>query len=349
MAARTVGEIINTGFAMGASDIHIRVDRPPTYRINDRLLSRPEDNCLSAKETREFGEQMLTDPRIRQMLEDDGQVDFAQSYPGQGRVRANLFIQDGQWAAAIRIIAGTVPDLKELGLPGIVKKMTLREKGLILVTGATGSGKSTTLAGMIDFLNHSQNRHIITLEDPIEYVHRQGTCIVNQREIGGDIKSFALGLRAALRQDPDIIMVGEMRDPETVAIAMTAAETGHLVLASLHSAGAVQTLERIIDTFPPHQQAQVRMQLASSLLGIISQQLVPSREGDRRFLAVEILIMNQAIRNLIRENKIHQIFSAIQTGSSLGMISMDKALKLLGQQKKISSAEVNKRLQSEWQ
>ena len=227
--------------------------------------------------------------------------------------------------------------------------MTLREKGLILVTGATGSGKSTTLAGMIDFLNHSQSRHIITLEDPIEYVHRQGTCIVNQREIGGDIKSFALGLRAALRQDPDIIMVGEMRDPETVAIAMTAAETGHLVLASLHSAGAVQTLERIIDTFPPHQQAQVRMQLASSLLGIISQQLVPSREGDRRFLAVEILIMNQAIRNLIRENKIHQIFSAIQTGSSLGMISMDKALKLLGQQKKISSAEVNKRLQSEWQ
>jgi twitching motility protein PilT len=347
MGGKTAGEIINIGFAMGASDIHISVDHPPAYRMNDRLFFRPEDEALDAQETRNFGEEMMPNLRIRQILEDDGQVDFAQSFPGKGRGRVNLYIQGGHWAAAVRIIPALVPQLNDLGLPATVQKLTLQERGLILVTGATGSGKSTTLAGMIDLLNHHQNRHVITLEDPIEYVHQHGTCIVNQREVGSDTRSFALGLRAALRQDPDIIMVGEMRDLETISIAMTAAETGHLVLASLHSGSAVQTLNRVIDVFPPHQQSQVRMQLATSLLGIISQQLIPSRDGDSRVLAAEILIMNSAIRNLIRENKIHQIFSAIQTGSSLGMISMDKALRLLGQQKRISSHEVNKRLGAE--
>lgn len=348
MAAKTAEEIIAIGLAMAASDIHISVDCPPTYRINGRLFTRPGDESLQAQETRNFGEEMIPNPRIRQILEDDGQVDFAHALPGKGRLRVNVYIQGGHWAAAVRIIPNIVPDLNTLGLPATVKNLTLQERGMILVTGATGSGKSTTLAGMITLLNHYQNRHIITLEDPIEFVHRHGKCMVNQREVGRDTRSFALGLRAALRQDPDIIMVGEMRDLETISIAMTAAETGHLVLASLHSGTTVQTLDRIIDAFPPHQQVQVRMQLATSLLGIISQQLIPSRDGDCRVLAAEILIMNPAIRNLIRENKIHQIYSAIQTGSSLGMISMDKAIRVLGEQKKISSYEVNKRLSTVW-
>ena len=336
MAEKTAVDIISKGVQKGASDVHIIVNCPPVYRVNGRLLSYPEDASLDEQDIKKLAEDMMPNDMIRERFNKCGQVDFALSFPGVGRARINLYIQRGVWAVAVRIIPVAIPQLGSLGLPPIVRELSVKERGLILVTGATGSGKSTTLAGMLDFINHTRECNVITLEDPIEYLHQHGTCIINQREIGSDTPSFAQGLRSALRQDPDIIMVGEMRDLETISIAITAAETGHLVLASLHSGGAVPTLERIIDVFPPHQQPQVRLQLATCLLGIISQQLIPSREGDSRLLAAEILVMNSAIRNMIRANKIHQIYSAIQTGGSQGMISMYKAVQMLSRQNKIS-------------
>jgi twitching motility protein PilT len=344
VALKTTLEIITRGFEIGASDIHITINNPPIYRVNGRLMSIPGDEPLSSDDTRKFGEEIILNKKIRQNLEEEGQADFSYSLSGIGRLRVNIYIQRGSWAAAIRIIQVTIPGLSSLGLPPIVQELAMKERGLILVTGATGSGKSTTMAAMIDLINHHKTAHILTLEDPIEYLHRHGTCIINQREVGSDTISFAQGLRAGLRQDPDIIMVGEMRDLETISIAMTAAETGHLVMASLHSGSADQAIERVVDVFPPHQQAQVRIQLATSLQGIISQQLIPSLDGNGRIVAAEILINNPAIKNLIRENKIHQIYSAIQTGGSFGMITMDKAIKTLFQQKKISQQELSKRL-----
>jgi len=343
MTAKTALEIITRGVQMGASDVHITVFQPPMYRVNGQLLSVPGDQPLSAEDTRKIGEEIIPNARIKQRFQEEGQADFSNSLPGVGRLRVNLYIQRGSWAAALRLIPAVIPKLNTLGLPSIVQEMAMKERGLILVTGTTGSGKSTTLAAMIDLLNHNKNAHILTLEDPIEYLHRHGTCIINQREIGSDTVSFAQGLRAALRQDPEIILIGEMRDLETISIAMTAAETGHLVLASLHSGSAAQAVERVINIFPPYQQDHIRIQLAASLQGIISQQLVPNLDASGRVVAAEILINNPAIRNLIRENKIHQIYSVIQTGSSFGMITMDKALKVLYQQKKISMAELSKR------
>jgi len=333
---KTAIEIISKAVELGASDVHIVASHPPIYRINGMLITLPSGEVLSQQDTKKFGEEMISNPSIRQSIENYGQADFAHSFPDLGRVRINVYIQGGSWAAAVRIIPLQVPGLSNLGLPPVVTQLAMQDQGLILVTGATGSGKSTTLAGMIDHINHSRSKNIITMEDPIEFLHQRGTCIVNQREVGSDISSFTLGLRAALRQDPDIIMVGEMRDLETISIALTAAETGHLVMASLHSGNTVQTLERVINVFPPYQQFQVRLQLATSLLGIISQQLIPVADGNSRVPAAEVLIMNSAIRNLIRENKMHQIYSAIQTGSSVGMISMDKAVKMLYQQNRIS-------------
>ena len=342
MQGKIAIEIISKAIEIGASDVHIVASHPPIYRVNGTLITLPAAEVLSQQDTWNFGEEMIPNSNIKQNIEDYGQADFAHSFPGLGRVRINLYIQGGSWAAAVRIIPLEVPALNTLGLPPIVADLAAKEHGLILVTGATGSGKSTTLAGMIDFINHSRSKNIITLEDPIEFLHPPGTCIVNQREVGSDTASFTLGLRASLRQDPDIIMVGEMRDLETISIAITAAETGHLVMASLHSGNGVQTLERVINVFPPHQQFQVRLQLATSLLGIICQQLIPATDGNSRVPAAEVLIMNSAIRNLIRENKIHQIYSAIQTGSAIGMISMNKAVKILYQQNRISCENFNK-------
>lgn len=328
--------IISQAIKLKSSDIHIVAFYPPVYRINGKLVTLPENQALSPQDTRSFGEEMIPDPSLKQHLEESGQVDFACSFPGLGRVRINLYVQSGSWAAAVRIIPLEVPELGSLGLPSIVSGLAVKEKGLVLITGATGSGKSTTLAGMLDYINRSHRKNIITLEDPVEFIHCHGTCIINQREVGKDTASFALGLRAALRQDPDVIMIGEMRDLDTVSIAVTAAETGHLVLASLHSGNVIQTLQRVIDVFPPHQQAQIRLQLSASLLGIISQQLIPSLDGNRLEMAAEVLIMNSALRNLIRENKLHQINSAIEMGSSIGMMSMNKAVKMLYQQNRIS-------------
>lgn len=343
MAFKTAEEILKRGIEMGASDIHLTVFRPPIYRVNGRLFSIPEDEVLNGEDTIRLAKEIFPNKKIQQTLEETGQVDFSNAMPEIGRFRVNTFIQRGSWACAIRLIPIKVPHLDSLGLPEVVKDLADKEKGLILVTGVTGSGKSTTLAAMIDHMNHYKNLNILTLEDPIEYLHHHGSSIVNQREIGSDSLSFPLGLRAALRQDPDVIMIGEMRDLETIATALTAAETGHLVLASLHSATAAQTVERIVDVFPAHQVDQICIQLSNTLQGVISQQLIPRANGEGRVVATEVMIATPAIRNLIRENKGHMIYSALQTGSASGMITMDKALKTLYQQNIINLAEVQRR------
>jgi twitching motility protein PilT len=342
----TALDIIKKGVEMGASDVHITVFRPPVYRVNGHLLPNSEQELLTAKDTHRLGEEIIPNAKIRAALEENGQVDFSNAYPGVGRFRVNIYIQRGSWAIAIRIIPLTVPELPSLNLPPIVAELAMLERGLVLVTGVTGSGKSTTLAAMINHMNHTRSCNILTLEDPIEYLHRHGNCIINQREIGTDSPTFALALRAALRQDPDVILVGEMRDLETISTALTAAETGHLVLATLHSGSASQTVERVIDVFPPHQQGQVRIQLANCLQGVITQQLIPRTDGRGRVVATEVLVITPAIRNLIRDNKIHQIYSAIQTGSSSGMMTMEKSLKMLYQKGTISLEEANRRSSS---
>lgn len=338
-----IHDIIQRGVQIGASDIHLTVLRPPVYRVDGKLFSLPDDQILSGDEIIVMARALFPNEKTLQTLQETGQVDFSNAMPGVGRFRVNTFIQRGSWACAIRLIPFSIPRLDTLGLPPIVNDLAKKERGLILVTGVTGSGKSTTLAAMIDYMNHHKNLNILTLEDPIEYLHHHGSCVVNQREIGSDSSSFALGLRAALRQDPDVIMIGEMRDLETISTALTAAETGHLVLASLHSASAAQTVERIVDVFPAHQVDQICIQLANTLQGVISQQLIPRADGKGRVLAAEVMIATPAIRNLIRENKVHLIYSSIQTGSSAGMITMDKSLKMLYQQRLISFEEVQKR------
>jgi twitching motility protein PilT len=343
MPKANIVEILQRGMEMGASDIHITVFRPPLYRVNGQIIPGPEDELLTAEDTHRLGEEMIPNQKVKDTLAEFGQADFSNSFPGVGRFRANIYVQRGSWAIAIRIIPINVPELSNLNLPPIVTDLAMLDRGLVLVTGVTGSGKSTTLAAMINHMNHHRSCNILTLEDPIEYLHRHGTCIINQREIGTDSTSFAQALRAALRQDPDVILVGEMRDLETISTALTAAETGHLVLATLHSGSASQTIERVVDVFPPHQQGQVRIQLANCLQGVITQQLVPRVDGRGRVVSTEILVVTPAIRNLIRENKIHQIYSSIQTGAASGMMTMEKSLKSLYQKGVISLEEVTRR------
>lgn len=336
-------ELAQQAAAMRASDIHLTVKRPPTIRVDGRLLPIPGYGDLTPDDTYKLGRELMADENNYRKIERQGHADFSLSIPEVGRVRVNVYLQRGSYAIALRLIPMEVPDISVLGLPSICMELPLKGSGLILVTGPTGSGKSTTLAAMIKMLNSQANGNIITLEDPIEYLHKHGTCLVNQREVGVDCPDFAQGLRSALRQDPDIILVGEMRDLETIAIAMTAAETGHLVMATLHASNAIQTVERIIDVFPPHQQEQIRVQLANTLLGIISQQLIPRADGIGRVVACEVLVANPAVRNLIRENKAHQLLSVMQTGASLGMITMDKSLKMYLERGLISQEEVKKR------
>lgn len=342
MGVLSARDIITRGVEHGASDVHLTVYRPPMYRVNGCLIPDSGSEALKPEDTKRLATEIIPDSRVSEILKETGQADFSSSISGVGRFRVNIYIQRGSYAAAIRLIPMDVPHIDELYLPPVVAELAQREKGLLLVTGTTGSGKSTTLAAMINLLNQTRSCNILTLEDPIEYLHRHGTSIINQREIGTDSLSFALALRAALRQDPDVILVGEMRDLETISIAMTAAETGHLVLASLHSSSASQTIERVVDVFPPHQQAQIRIQLANTLQGIISQQLVPRSDVSGRVVACEILVATPAIRNLIRDNKIHQIYSSIQTGTNSGMITMEKSLKILYQRGIISLEEVSR-------
>jgi twitching motility protein PilT len=311
-----------------ASDLHITAGAPPMIRIRGHLAPLEGYPVLKPSDTREVVYSILTNDQ-RQRLETDWQLDFAYSIPGHARFRVNAYMQRSAIGAAFRLIPANIIPVDELGLPPVVHDLARKPRGLVLVTGPTGSGKSTSLASMLDEINATREEHIMTIEDPIEFLHRHKRCIVNQRELGSDAQSFAAALKAALRQDPDVILVGEMRDLETISTALTAAETGHLVFATLHTQSASQTVDRIIDVFPPEQQTQVRVQLSMALQGVMTQTLVPTADGTGRVCACEVLICTPAVRNLIREGKTHQIPSAIQTGTTVGMQSMDMALAAL--------------------
>src|SRR3990170_5383000 len=313
-----------------ASDLHLTAGSPPMIRHHGRLhaLDYPH---LTPQLTREVIYSILTNDQ-RQRLETDWQIDLAYSIPGKARFRVNAYMQRAALSAAFRLIPPDMPKLSSLGLPPVLEDFTKKPRGFVLVTGPTGSGKSTSLAAMIDLINDARHEHIMTIEDPIEFLHRHKNCIVNQRELGTDAESFGKALKAALRQDPDVILVGEMRDLETMQTALTAAETGHLVFATLHTQDTAQTVDRIVDSFPPEQQHQVRSQLAIALLGIVTQQLLPTADGQGRICACEVLVPTPAVRNLIREGKTHQIYSAVQTGSAHGMQSMDSYLATLVRQ-----------------
>ena len=308
-----------------ASDIHLTVGVPPTLRINGALV-RLNLPPLGPADTLRLFESIAPEER-QTYFRQNGEVDFSHTIHGLSRFRVNAFRQRGSVAIAVRLIPEQVPTLDQLELPEVVANLARKPRGLILVTGPTGSGKSTTMAAMINLINEEQSCNIITLEDPIEYLHRHKKSLINQREVNADTRSFANGLRAALREDPDVILVGEMRDMDTISIAVRAAETGHLVLATLHTSDASQTIDRIIDVFPPYQQQQIRTQLSLTLQGIISQQLLPRRSGAGRVVAVEILVATPAVRNLVREGKSHQLLTVIQTGAKTGMQSMDAALR----------------------
>lgn len=309
---------------MGASDLHITVGIPPTIRINGDLEPIVSEK-LMPDDTKDLVYQIL-DERHKVTIEEKGEVDFSHTLTGKGRFRVNAYKQRNSYGMALRVINSDVPSTDELGLPVSVKELARKRRGLVLVTGPTGSGKSTTLAAMINQINEERACHIMTLEDPIEYLHRHKNSIVNQREIGQDSLSFANGLRASLRQDPDVILVGEMRDLETISIAITAAETGHLVFSTLHTLGSAKTIDRVIDVFPPHQQHQIRTQLSSVMEGVISQQLLPKTHRDGRVAAFEVMTGTPAIKSLIREGKTHQMESSIQTGGKYGMQTMDSSL-----------------------
>ena len=315
-------ELLRKTIEMKASDLHLTVGLPPTIRYNGKLIHLGDEKLLP-NDVEEFSKEILQE-KYEEYLS-IGEFDTSYSAQGIGRFRVNVFKQRNSDAIAIRVIALKIPTLDELKHPAVLKDIVTKKRGLVLVTGPTGSGKSTTLAAMINEINNTRQAHIITLEDPIEYLHKHNNCIVNQREIGKDSKSYGNALKAILREDPDVILVGEMRDLETISTAITAAETGHLVFSTLHTIGAAKTIDRIVDVFPPHQQEQIKIQLASVLQTIISQQLVETVDGDRT-AALEIMVATPAIKNLIREGKTHQIESSIQTGSKYGMRTMDMEL-----------------------
>ncbi|MBQ9145498.1 MAG: type IV pilus twitching motility protein PilT [Clostridia bacterium] len=319
----TFKDLLRASIAYSASDLHLTVGVPPMLRISGIFKKYPKDP-LTAEQAKELINSMLTEDQ-KARLERNGEVDFCFSFAGN-RFRVNAYSQKGYYAAAVRMINNVMRSFNELGLPDTFRSLCMKSRGLILVTGPTGSGKSTTLASMIDYINSNRSAHIITIEDPIEFYHNHKKCIVNQREIGQDTKSFANALRAALRQDPDVIQVGEMRDLETISTALTAAETGHLVLSTLHTNNASSTIDRIVDVFPSHQQAQVRFQLSNVLQAVISQQLLPKADGTGRVVAIEVMQQHSAISALIREGKTNQIDNTIASSGSKGMILMDKSL-----------------------
>lgn len=320
----TFQELLGKAIENGASDLHLSVGASPCLRISGSI-ARMDEELLTSKDIEEIVGSIIDEQR-RAILEETGEADFAYSVPALGRCRINVFRQSGSLSMVVRILNQKIPAPEELGLPDVIVEMTDKRRGLVLVTGATGSGKSTTLASLINLINQKHNHHIITLEDPIEYLHKHGRSIVNQREMGADSRNYSSALRAALRQDPDVILVGEMRDLETIATAVTAAETGHLVFSTLHTNGAANTVDRIIDVFPPHQQQQIRTQLADVLQCVISQQLIPRKDGKGRVAAFEIMLANNAIRNHIREAKTYQIPTVMQISGKLGMKTMDDAL-----------------------
>jgi twitching motility protein PilT len=321
----SIDDLLERMVARGASDLHLSVGSKPAIRVNGHIERLEEHEPLVGEDTQRLLYQILSSEQQKN-FEIKRQLDFAHQVPGLARFRVNVYFQREQVGAAFRLIPESIKTLEELNLPPSLHALATKPRGLVLVTGPTGSGKSTTLASLIDEVNRSRAEHILTIEDPVEFVHKHKKCIVNQREIGVDATSFAEGLRAALRQDPDVILVGEMRDLETIGTALTAAETGHLVLGTLHTQSASSTIDRIIDVFPPEQQAQVRMQIAGALQGVITQALLPTADGAGRVAALEILLPDDATRNLIRQGKVEQIYTIMQTGTQKGMQTMEQSL-----------------------
>ncbi len=329
----TIEEIMKTAKEAGASDVHITVGIPPKMRVNGNLVTMNYAKMMPA-DTLSVLLEIMTETQ-RERFEERGEYDMSFSIPELGRYRVNAYKQRGSVALALRLVGTKVPSPESLGVPESVVNLYERKRGLILVTGPTGSGKSTTLAAIIDKINNKRDAHVITLEDPIEYLHQHKMAMVNQREIGLDSQNYANALRAALREDPDVILVGEMRDFETISVAITAAETGHLVLSTLHTIGAASTVDRVIDVFPPHQQQQIRVQFANVLEAVVSQQLIPTMDGRGRVAAFEVMHANHAVRNLIREGKSHQLVSVMQTNRKMGMITMDESITQLFYEGKI--------------
>ena len=331
----TLPELLNALVELKGSDLHITTATPPQVRVHGKLqtLDLP---VLGAAETKALAYSVLTDAQ-KKRFEETLELDFSFGIRGLARFRCNVFNQRGAVAAVYRVIPETIRTFQELGLPPVLATLAERPRGLVLVTGPTGSGKSTTLAAMIDKINTERREHILTIEDPIEYIHQHKGCLVNQREVHSDTQGFANALRAALREDPDIVLIGELRDLETIESALRIAETGHLTFATLHTNSAAQTINRIIDVFPAHQQGQIRTQLSLVLEGIVCQALLPRADGQGRAMALEVMVPNPAIRNLIRDDKVHQIYSTMQTGQEkLGMQTMNQSLSSLYQKRLIT-------------
>lgn len=321
---RLLNKLLLASIKEDASDIHFSVGRPPTLRIDGRLIPLVREKVLTPEAAEELSLALLTEEQKEKFLKEK-EIDFSYSFEDKVRFRVNVFRQKGYVSAALRVIPTRIKTIEELNLPIILNEFTRPSQGFVLIVGPSGHGKSTTLAALIDKINHERPHHIITIEDPIEYVFRADKAIIDQREVGRDTESFARALRSSFREDPDVIMVGEMRDPETMGIAVTAAETGHLVFATLHTNNAAQTVDRIIDTFPPYQQSQIKTQLAATLTAIVSQRLVPSLKGGR-IPACEVMLANSAVRNIIREGKIHQVDLVIETSSEEGMFTLNNSL-----------------------
>ncbi|MCL5734779.1 MAG: type IV pilus twitching motility protein PilT [Actinobacteria bacterium] len=339
-----MAEILKETLDRQASDLHLAVGLPPMIRLDGRLegLDLP---VVTPNEARELIYSILSQDQ-RQKLETDWEVDLSYSLYGHARFRVNAYFQRGSLGAALRVVPIVIKNVDDLGLPKVVHTFCHKPRGFVLVTGPTGSGKSTTLAAILDEINSTRTDHIVTIEDPIEFLHQHKKCVVNQREVGTDTKAFPSALRAALRQDPDIILIGEMRDLETIQIALTAAETGHLVFATLHTQDCPQTIDRMIDVFPPFQQEQIRVQIAATLEGVVTQQLLPKAGGQGRTVACEVLISTPAARNLIREGKTHQLYTVMQTGGQYGMQTMNASLADLVRRSQITKDLAMKRSSS---
>ena len=320
-----VPELLGVLLDMQGSDLHLTAGSPPVVRVHGELTIVNDYPLLTPRALQGMVYAILPQ-KLRERFEQELELDMSYSLPGRARFRVNVFMQRDAVGAVFRVIPFEIMSIEDLGLPTVVADLARFPRGFVVVTGPTGSGKSTTLAAMVDVVNRERAGHIMTVEDPIEFLHKHKTCIVNQREIGADTHSFSQALKHVLRQDPDVILVGEMRDLETIGTAITAAETGHLVFATLHTQDAPQTIDRIIDVFPPHQQQQVRVQLSTTLQGVVTQQLLPTADGHGRVAAIEVMIATPAIRNLVREGKVHQIYSAMQAGGRYGMQTMDMAL-----------------------
>ena len=325
MQAKLLNDLLQKTKEYNATDLHICAGSQPLMRVNSKLMEVPGTIAMSSQDVKELIVQSLDESKIEH-LEKNKVIDFSYSIAGFGRFRCNIYMQRGSYAAAIRVLPLSIPEFNTLGLPEEILQFTKFSSGLVLFTGATGCGKSTTLASLIDVINQNYRYHVITIEDPVEYLHSHKQSLVTQREVGEDALSFASALRSALREDPDVIMVGEMRDAETMAIAMSAAETGHLVFSTLHTIGAVKTIDRILDSFPNEHQNQIRSQLSTVLQGIVSQQLLPSQKYNKLIPACEVLFSTPAVKNLIREGKQYQIKNIIQTGKELGMYSLERML-----------------------